>query len=316
MSYRGVVGHEAVLERLRSLARRGRAAHAYCFAGPSGIGKRRVALGLARALLCETRGGEACDSCVTCGRTARGAHPDLKLLACEEDRKEISIAQVREVIRELSFVGTGPRAVIVDEAEKMNEEAQNALLKTLEEAPDRTVILLVTSSPASLLPTIRSRCQTVFFFALEEAEVLRVLKDDGPEARLAAALSDGSPGRAAELREDLREWGPESAEILSRVAEGDLNAIVEGLTRIRDASKSRSRAHRILRLVATALREAFRARAGAPVAARLAPAGWAGGLDLDALAERLDALLDHAPMIDRNASVPLVVEDALLGIGR
>lgn len=298
MSYSAVVGHEATIARLRTLARRRRVAHAYLFAGPSGVGKRLTAIAFARSLLCEKKGDEACEQCETCRRTGRGTHRDLKLVRREEDKKEITIDQVRETIRELSFVGEGPRAVVIDEAERMNEEAMNAFLKTFEEAPDRTVLVLVTSAPSMILPTLRSRCQTILFHALKEEEVLHVLNPSTPEAKLAAKLADGSAGRALELVEDLKEWGPESSELLDRIAAGDLNPIVEGLTKIRDQAKARQRALRILQIVALSIREKMRS----------------AGPDVDDLARRIETLLDHAAMIERNANVPLVVEDALLRI--
>lgn len=307
MSCKNVVGHEAAIARLRALIRLRRVAHAYVFAGPSGVGKKLVAVEFGRAILCGCE--EPCETCDTCRRTARGAHPDLKTVACEEDKREIAIAQIRELIRELSFASERPRAVIVDEAERMNEESQNAFLKTLEEAPERTVIVLVTSSPSSLLPTIRSRCQTILFHALPDAQVAKFV--EGRDARLAAALAEGSPGRARELVEDLRDWNPE--EMLAKIASGDLNATIEGLGKIRDAGKARARAQRMLRLAALALRDALRASAGAPLPERLSTADWGG--DLDLLAQRLEAVLDHELMIDRNASVPLVVENALLRMG-
>ncbi len=298
MSYDAVVGHEAAIARLRALARRRRVAHAYLFAGPPGVGKRLTALAFARTLLCESQGDRACEGCASCRRTARGTHRDLKIVRREEGKKEISIEQVRETIRELSFVAEGPRAVVIDEAERMNEEAMNAFLKTFEEAPDRTVLILLTSAPSMILPTLRSRCQTLLFHALKEEEVLRILNLSTPEAKLAAKLADGSAGRALELIEDLKEWGLESSRILDQVAAGDLNSIVEGFTKIRDPAKARQRALRILQVVALSIREKMRT----------------AGPDVDEMARRIETLLDHAAMIERNANVPLVVENALLRI--
>ncbi len=314
MSYDRILGHEGAIARLRSLVRLGRVAQAYVFAGPAGIGKRLVATEFARALLCG-QGPDACEACDACRRTARATHPELKVISCEEEKKEISIAQVRELIRGLSFASDSRRAVIVDEAEKLNEEAQNALLKTLEEASVGTTILLVTSSPSTLLPTIRSRCQTILFHPLKDEQVARLIGTGESEGRLAVALAEGSPGRARELLEDLREWGSEATEFLSRIAGGDLNSVIENLTKIRDTVKVRVRAKRMLRLTALALREALRGRAGLPPGPRFAPEGWAGHLEIEELAARLEAVVDHELMIDRNASVPLVVENALLRIG-
>lgn len=292
MSYEGILGHEAAISRLRELVRRKRVAHAYLFAGPSGVGKRLVALAFAQELL-----GEG------------PAFGNLKLVQRHEDKKEISIEQVRETIRELSFASATTRVIIVDEAERMSEEAMNAFLKTLEEAPDRAVLILVTAAPAMILPTIRSRCQTILFFALKEEEVLRLLQADTPESRLAAALSGGSAGRAIELMEEFREGGEESSGLVQKILAGDLNPIIEGLMRIRDTGKARRRGRRILEIVAWALRDALRAKAGLPTKGRPA---WTQ--EVDELAARMEILLDHESMIDRNVNVSLAVEDALLRI--
>lgn len=279
MPFESIVGHAAAIERLRSLVSRGRVAHAYLFAGPSGVGKRLVAREFARSL-----------------------SADLLVVAKPEDKHEIPIEQVREISRQLSLKSLRPRVVIVEDAELLNEAGMNAFLKTLEEPPAGTTLILVTSLPSLLLPTIVSRCQTVLFFALKEDQVLAILKRDDADARLAASLADGSAGRAMELLEDLKEWGPESAELLDKVFKGDLNSVVEALTRIRDTAKARARATRILQIVALALRDALRGRR-------------TSALDADDLSDRLLLVLDHISMIERNANVPLVVENALLRIG-
>jgi len=293
---------------LKGLVRGGRVAHAYLFAGPSGIGKRLTALAFARTWLCERRGEEACEQCTNCLQNARGACADLQLVQRAEAKKEISIDQVREILRWLSFASVAPRIVVVDEAERMSEEAMNAHLKTLDEAPDRAVLILVTSVPSMILPTIRSRCQTILFYALAEKTVLRILGGDSPETRLAVALADGSVGRAKELLEELREWGTESAELIPKILSGDVHSIVEGIARIRDTAKARERGRRILQILALSLREALRARAGLGTTSK-----WPH--DLEALADRIELLLDHESMIDRNVNVSLAVENALLRMG-
>src|SRR5436190_4775404 len=136
----GFIGNEAAIARLRGILERRRPAHAYLFAGPEGVGKKLAAVEFAKAL---------------------GASPSV--IARPEDRHEILIAQVHELIRELSYTSPTMRAAIFDDAHRMSEEAMNALLKTLEEPPERTMILLVTSVPERLLGTIRSRCQVNTF---------------------------------------------------------------------------------------------------------------------------------------------------------
>ncbi len=305
------IGNEKTIKRLRSLAKSGRIAHAYLFAGPDGIGKKRAALRFARTLLCEKKTADPCGKCGSCGRSERGTHPGLKVIEREKDRKDILIRQVRELIRELSFVGEGPRIVVIDDAHRMNEEAMNALLKTLEEAPDRVLLVLVTPAPSMLLPTIRSRCQTVLFFPIPEEELVPLLDLPKEDALFVASLAEGSAARALELAGEIDEWRGEVREILEKIGTGDINGVIEGLSKIRDVSRTRDKARRILRIAALSLRQALREKAGAPL-----PHLPASGrkTEIDDLADQLEILLDHERMIDRNVNVSLAVENALLRI--
>jgi DNA polymerase-3 subunit delta' len=296
VSFDAIVGNPAALARLRALAAGGRPAHAYLFSGPDGVGKRSAAEAFVRAL---------------------GAEP--RVIARPPDRHEILIAQIRDLIRELSLTADRPRGMIIDEAERMSEEAMNALLKTLEEPPPRTVLILVSSAPERLLPTVRSRCQKILFFPLSEDEIVRYARGTlglGEEdARILAVLADGSVGTARELAEELAAVRARAREIQERVLSGELNPIVEGLTKIRDTEEARRAAKRDLGLLARAFRDALEARLGRPP--RLAAPEFierAARLDEDDLLERIETLLDHARLIDLNANVPLTVEDALLRV--
>jgi DNA polymerase-3 subunit delta' len=177
MSWNAILGHASQLERLRQSAKGGRLAHAYAFVGPSGIGKRRFAFELARCLLCEKRSDadfEACGECASCQQVAAGTHPDLLTVGLIDGKRELVI---RQFIGEKETRGkeglcydvslkpmSGRRRVaIIDDAEALNDESANALLKTLEEPPPDSVLILVATSGDLLLPTIRSRCQVIAF---------------------------------------------------------------------------------------------------------------------------------------------------------
>ena len=144
MSYKEIRGHEKAVERLEGAVKNRRVAHAYLFAGHEGIGKRLVA----RAFAAEILGGPP-----TPDRFFEIEKP--------KDKQVITIEQMRDLIRTLSFRHADSRVILINDADLMNEELQNAILKTLEEPPARTVLVLVTAVPTMLLPTIRSRCQTV-----------------------------------------------------------------------------------------------------------------------------------------------------------
>jgi DNA polymerase-3 subunit delta' len=294
VSFDGFLGNPGAVARLRALAAGGRRAHAYVFAGPDGVGKKRAALAFAEALGARTT-----------------------LVERPEDRHEILIAQVREVIRELGLTSAARRAVVFDEAERMSEEAMNALLKTLEEPPAGAFLILVTRTPERLLGTIRSRCQTIHFFPLPDEELEALARSGSglaPEdARAAAALSDGSVGRLRELAPEIGAIRKEAAELQARVLAGELNPVVEALGRIRDTEESRRRAKRQLGLLLQCLRESLRLRSGGAPA--LATPGFLermGKLDEDEVLEKMESLLDHGRAIDLNANVGLAVEDALL----
>lgn len=200
MAFASILGHSRLRDLLARAVAHRRLPPAVLFSGPSGVGKRTLALAAGRALLCEVDPGDACEACPACRRAARGLHPDAVLV--EPDGLSIKIEQVRDAVREIAgrpFEGRA-RAFVFDEAHLLTEQAQNALLKSLEEPPATSHVFLVTASPQALLPTIRSRCQTLRFSPLPQALLETHLREatglSPSEARLRAALSGGSLGAA------------------------------------------------------------------------------------------------------------------------
>jgi DNA polymerase-3 subunit delta' len=201
VSLRAVLGHDRIKGVLARALRQGRFPNSLLFAGPEGVGKRTLALAAARALLCERgREGDACGTCGACSRSGRGLHPDLAFL--EPATAVIKIEQVRDAVREIPLppFEAPARAFVIDEADVMTEQAQNALLKSLEEPRATSHVILVTASPQALLPTIRSRCPLLRFGPLPRALVESALVERQglapAEARLRAALASGSLGAA------------------------------------------------------------------------------------------------------------------------
>jgi len=203
-----IMGQEAAMKTLKAALPPGRPAHSYLFTGPDGVGKRSTALAWTRALFCEAGGGDACGSCKPCVKVASGNHPDLILMKPEIGEKkvkeEISVVQARDFITRLSYRPYESQRIvaIIDGADLMNITAANALLKTLEEPPGETVIIMIATNMDSLLPTVVSRLRAVRFVPLPYPAVVEILSTRRgiplEEAKTMAALSKGAPGLLSE----------------------------------------------------------------------------------------------------------------------
>ena len=210
MSWQRIRGHEAVIQFFHNVVERGRLAHAYLFAGPEGIGKRRFALQLAKALLCEARPRarlESCGQCPACTQVEARSHPDFFFVQRPEENLEMPIRVMQELCQALGLKpARGLRKVaVVDDADDFNEESANCFLKTLEEPPPYSLLILIGTSADRQLPTIVSRCQVVRFQPLSQALVSELLAEQGLTdpalVNRVARLSGGSMGQATALAE-------------------------------------------------------------------------------------------------------------------
>jgi DNA polymerase-3 subunit delta' len=230
MPFRDLIGHRRLVGLLARSVHRGTLPPSLIFAGPSGIGKRRLATALAQALNClspvltssDPRSPnasepprpsseplleiDACGRCAACSRIARGVHPDVLVIE-PGDNGSIRIDEIRDMVDRASyrpFEGRR-RLVIIDQADALVVAAQNALLKTLEEPPSLSVFILITARPDTLLGTVRSRCPQLRFRPLAADDIAAALMLRGSserEARAVAATADGSLGRALEASAD------------------------------------------------------------------------------------------------------------------
>jgi len=202
MAFSEIAGHERVKQILGQEVSSG-ASGTYLFTGPEGVGKMAMAMEFARANLCLVSDTEACDQCSSCMSSSKGNHPDLLII--RPKGVFIKIESLRELSRELTYkpFGGATRIAILEHAEKMRPEAATAMLKTLEEPPPDTVIILVTSHSDALLDTIRSRCKKIAFGRLNQSEVEQILIDEhqrsADDANLLSRISDGSVRMAADL---------------------------------------------------------------------------------------------------------------------
>lgn len=218
MNWDDLRGHRDQVEMLRRSLTRGRQAHAYLFAGAPGIGKSRFARIFAQSLFCEKHVDTdllTCDQCSPCRQMNAGSHPDFFAIGCPEGKNEIPVSVFygdkerrgqEGLIHDLSLrpmAGTR-RIAIIDDANLMNEEGANAMLKTLEEPPPNSMLILIAENLDAMLPTIRSRCQLVRFSPLAATDVSDLLLENEiastpEEAQAAAAMSEGSLQIASQL---------------------------------------------------------------------------------------------------------------------
>ena len=219
MAFRDFLGNAPVLETVRrQLAGKG-FPHSALFCGIRGIGKWTLAQFIAKAVNCMTRGNDFCGQCSPCRRISGNAYPDVRNVA--PDGQFIKIDQMRDLNRQAFFkpFEGRQRVFIIDEAEKLKEEAANSILKTLEEPPETSLLILVTSRPDDLLLTIRSRCQTYRFapLLLEDIEQLLEQRNDYPleDRRLLARISAGSLGKALTI--DVTEYRQQREEMIRLV---------------------------------------------------------------------------------------------------
>jgi DNA polymerase-3 subunit delta' len=329
LSWQSVKGHDELVAAFARAVGRGRLAHAYLFTGPTGIGKRLFAVELAKTLLCESLPAErfeACDRCASCNLVDAGTHPDLFAISRPEDKQDLPIEVVRRLCDDLSMKpARGKRKVaIVDDADDLNDQSANCFLKTLEEPPPGSLLILVGTSPDRQLPTIRSRCQVIPFAPLPEAAVRDLLRGEGGiDAAMAdrlAKLGDGSPGLARDLA-DAGLWkfrdtlfrtlvrsNPDGPAVARAFVE-----LVEGVGK--DSGAQRRRAALIIRLLVDGLRQALAVGAGddSPDAGVLGE--LATKLGPDGLLARIDRCLEADVQVDRKVQTVLVVEalvDALV----
>ncbi|MBQ4156811.1 MAG: DNA polymerase III subunit delta' [Clostridia bacterium] len=186
-------------EQLMRPVKAGRIVHAQLFSGPEGTGKHTAALLVARSMNCTGAGEKPCNACPSCLQFLSGNSPNL--IEIKPEKNLIRIGAVRDdILKKISLrPDTGKLFILINEADKMNENAQNALLKTLEEAPEYAAFILITDKPGALLPTIRSRCALYRFAPLNEEETAEILIQNGVDdekAVLEAQSAEGSPGRA------------------------------------------------------------------------------------------------------------------------
>ena len=213
-----IIGHHQILEQFHHAITSNRVAGAYLFVGVANVGKETVALHLAKTINCPTQGEGACGTCLACRKADDGNHPDLQII--RPSGAWTKIDQIRELQRRIIYRPLeGVRKVyILTEAERLNLEAANCLLKTLEEPPADSVLILLTTNLDALLPTIRSRCQIIPFHPLVISELAGYLTErfniDESQAFSISTVAGGAVGKALTMLQEGASFDEEIPEIM------------------------------------------------------------------------------------------------------
>jgi DNA polymerase-3 subunit delta' len=323
MRFRDLRGQDHAIGVLRRAVASRHVPHAYLFEGPDGVGKRAAAYGLALALTCAVEPGEGCGACDSCRRVDAGLHPDVPLFAAETALIVIEQAQTIVAMAAARPHEAPARVIIIDEAERLNVNAGNCLLKTLEEPAPGTHLVLVTSAPDRILPTIRSRVQRVRFRALPADALVALLTEghavDARRAAIAAALADGSVTRAlsAAGAEDDALWTAVTALQNAARAGSAVGEIFDAAAAVAGDKEIKQGLPPILALVGRLYRDALVTAAGAPdlalfraAAEPLAAAGTAR------LGRALAAVVEADVALASNMNALVAVERLLLELRR
>ncbi len=264
MSFSTLIGNDHNKQILQRLLRRGSLGMALIFAGPDGVGKRQFALTFAKAANCQNppkTNDDSCDECPVCRRIQTNSYSDV--VTTQPDGTYIKIAQTRALTNDAQVRPREGRQrfFLLDGADRLREEAANSLLKTLEEPPSTSTIILLTARPDALLPTIRSRSQRLNFAPLSSAEMesylARTSQRPAPDTKLLARLTGGRIGQATAI--DLSEYRRERRELLELL---ELLATGNNKYRLLKAAEhygkqEREAFERMLNLLLNVLRDVF-----------------------------------------------------------
>jgi DNA polymerase III subunit delta' len=245
-----MIGHEWAVRLLQEHIMHAKVRHAYLFCGPPGIGRRTLALRFAQALNCPqpTAPGVPCRTCRTCRQIESMQHPDLNIVKAEQEGKDIKVDQVRALQHQLSLspYEAAYRVALLRDFQSATASAQNAMLKTLEEAPVKVVLLVTADMPEGLLPTIVSRCEVMRLRTLPLEQVSAYMNGQHgvaqEEARLLAHLSGGRLGYALRLKANPAELEKRQAlldalQAMLAAPRRERFAYIESLTRSKDKQR-------------------------------------------------------------------------------
>ncbi|HVU52296.1 MAG TPA: DNA polymerase III subunit delta' [Polyangia bacterium] len=323
MRLEDVIGQDRVVDGLLRAVKAGRVPHAYLFEGPPGVGKRSAAHGLALALDCATAPGRGCGACDPCRRIEAGLHPDVPTFAPDGPQLVIEQAKAIVALAQSRPHEAAARVIIVDDADALNASAANSLLKTLEEPAPRNHLVLCTSAPDRLLPTIRSRAQRVRFRALPDEALLAIARAHGVDearARIAVALADGSAARmleAARADDDASAKWEAVALLRAAVTAPGITPALDAASALASDKEDKAALPPIVALLARLYRDALVSAAGAPELALFADrARELAALEPGRLLRALGAIVEADAALLANVNPTLALERLLVELRR
>ena len=240
--FKDIVGHEQIIDHLKTAIEMGKVSHAYILNGPDLSGKMMIAEAFARALLCEKQDPDGCGECRSCRQSDDRNNPDI-IYVKHDKPNTISVDDIRTQLNNdivIKPYSNQYKIYIVDEAEKMNQQAQNALLKTIEEPPAYAVIMLLTTNADSFLQTIRSRCITLNLKSVKNDVIKSYLMTEKKipdyQADVCAAFAQGVVGKAIKLAssDDFNELKESALSLIKRLDDIDLYEMGEAIKQISD----------------------------------------------------------------------------------
>lgn len=242
LKFGDILGHEQIKEHFQKAIESHKVSHAYILTGEAGMGRKSLARAFALTLLCEKGKSEPCMECHACKQVLSGNHPDL-IYVTHEKPASIGVDDIREQINDTVAVrpySSYYKVYIVDEAEKMTQQAQNALLKTIEEPPSYAIIILLTTNQEAFLPTILSRCVQLKLKPLKDFVVKSYLTESmkipETDADVYAAFARGNLGKAITIAssEDFKEMHKEMLHLLKHIKDMDISELIDYIQKLKD----------------------------------------------------------------------------------
>ncbi|GHT27186.1 ATPase AAA [Planctomycetales bacterium] len=340
MAWQGIYDHDAVVERFRRAAGRGHFAGSYLFVGPSGIGKRHFALTLAKGFLCKSNNNDKitpcgeCESCKLFGPPEKdlfaevpfaSPHPDFFYICKPESTSFIPVELITGgskhrgesglcyLISRSPFMGNG-KVAIIDDADCFNQEGANALLKTLEEPPDDSIIILIGTSAAKQLPTIRSRCQIMRFAPLQPKTLAKLLERNGVVHSFEQGLTLSRQAQGIDQAKDLFNENLDKIRtpLFKIVSSADIDSaslaviLKDFLDSTAKDKKEASAKRKLMRIVFGLLIDYFRGNLKTTVSSAEDFQKKKDSIRL--LSYRIEHSLDAIEQIDRNAQLEHVID--------